>query len=151
MFTAEIVLYDLIVAKILKSQSIPKQQSLFSAQYGYISPSTLCSIVAQLSQQHNFLHISKEGTSCNMRKDSDERSGKNLWDTIPNGQQVNGRRIYGGGVHPHPPPFTIFFDFRLRSLRYEKDFLPVLSKYQNFQMSGKWFPWYPKGGVYTPP
>merc|ERR1719494_847406 len=26
------------------------------------------------------------------------------------------------------PPFTIFFDFRLRSLRYEKDFLPVLSK-----------------------
>ena len=30
-----------------------------------------------------------------------------------------------GGVHP---PFTIFFDFRLRSLRYEKDFLPVLSK-----------------------
>ena len=30
-----------------------------------------------------------------------------------------------GGVHP---PFTIFVDFRLRSLRYEKDFLPVLSK-----------------------
>ena len=25
-------------------------------------------------------------------------------------------------------PFTNFFDFRLRSLRYEKDFLPVLSK-----------------------
>ena len=30
-----------------------------------------------------------------------------------------------GGVHPL---FTIFFDFRLRSLRYEKDFLQVLSK-----------------------
>ena len=36
-----------------------------------------------------------------------------------------------GGVHP---PFTIFFDFRLRSLRYEKDFLPVLSKLSQASM-----------------
>ena len=35
-----------------------------------------------------------------------------------------------GGVHP----FTIFFDFRLRSLRYEKDFLPVLSKLSQASM-----------------
>ena len=33
-----------------------------------------------------------------------------------------------------PPPFTIFFDFRLRSLRYEKDFLPVLSKLSHASM-----------------
>ena len=64
------------------------------------------------------------------------------------------RRIYGGCT---PPPITIFFDFRLRSLRYEKDFLPVWSKLSQasmvkiFQMSGRWFPWHPKGGVYTPP
>ena len=32
------------------------------------------------------------------------------------------------------PPFTIFFDFRLRSLRYEKDFLPVLSKLSQASM-----------------
>ena len=31
-----------------------------------------------------------------------------------------------GGIHP---PFTIFFYFRLRSLRYEKYFLQVLSNY----------------------
>ena len=51
-----------------------------------------------------------------------------------------------GGVHP---PFTIFFDFRLCSLGYEKYFLPVLSKLSqasmvkifHFQMSGRWFPW----------
>ena len=36
----------------------------------------------------------------------------------------NGRRIYGGVY----TLFTIFFEFRLRSARYEKDFLPVLSK-----------------------
>ena len=42
------------------------------------------------------------------------------------------------------PPFTIFFDFRLRSLRYEKDFFPVLSKLsqasmvKNFHFSDKW-------------
>ena len=53
----------------------------------------------------------------------------------------NGRRIYGGGVHP---PFTIFFDFRLRSLRYEKDFLQVLSKlsqasmFRIFHFPDKW-------------
>ena len=33
-----------------------------------------------------------------------------------------------------PPPFTIIFDFRLRSLRYEKDFLPVLSKLSQASM-----------------
>ena len=32
------------------------------------------------------------------------------------------------------PPFTIFFDFRLRSLRYEKDFLPVISKLSQASM-----------------
>ena len=32
------------------------------------------------------------------------------------------------------PPFTIFLDFRLRSLRYEKDFLPVLSKLSQASM-----------------
>ena len=32
------------------------------------------------------------------------------------------------------PPFTIFFYFRLRSLRYEKDFLPVLSKLSQASM-----------------
>ena len=37
-----------------------------------------------------------------------------------------------GGVYT--PPFTIFFDFRLRSLRYEKDFLPVLSKLSQASM-----------------
>ena len=42
------------------------------------------------------------------------------------------------------PPFTIFFDFRLRSLRYEKDFLQVLSKLSQasmikiFHFSDKW-------------
>ena len=34
----------------------------------------------------------------------------------------------------YTPPFTIFFDFRLRSLRYEKDFLPVLSKLSQASM-----------------
>ena len=33
-----------------------------------------------------------------------------------------------------PPSFSIFFDFRLRSLRYEKDFLPVLSKLSQASM-----------------
>ena len=53
----------------------------------------------------------------------------------------NRRRIYGRGVHP---PFTIFFDFRLRSLRYEKNFLKVLSKLsqasmvKNFHFSDEW-------------
>ena len=36
----------------------------------------------------------------------------------------NGRRIYGGCT----PPFKNFFDLWLRSSRYEKYFLPVLSK-----------------------
>ena len=44
-----------------------------------------------------------------------------------------------GGVHP--PPFTIFFDFRLRSLRYEKDILEHKSKlrtiYTRFQQNVK--------------
>ena len=54
-----------------------------------------------------------------------------------------------------PPPLRSFFDFRLRSLRYEKDFLPVLSKLSqasmvkifHFQMSVRWFPWHPKSDV----
>ena len=64
---------------------------------------------------------------------------------------INGRRIYGGCT----PPFTIFFDFRLRSLRYEKDFLPVLSKLS--QASDRWFSQAggfrgtPKGGGVHPP
>ena len=45
---------------------------------------------------------------------------------------INGRRIYGGGVPL--PPFTIFFYFWLRSLRYEKDFLQVLSKLSQASM-----------------
>ena len=46
-----------------------------------------------------------------------------------------------GGVHP---PFTIFFDFRLHSLSYEKDFLPVLTKLSQastvkiFHFSDEW-------------
>ena len=44
---------------------------------------------------------------------------------------INGRRIYGG---VYTLPFTIFFDFRLHSLRYEKDFLPVLSKLSQASM-----------------
>ena len=36
-----------------------------------------------------------------------------------------GEGFMGGGC---TPPLKIFFNFRLRSLRYEKDFLPVLSK-----------------------
>ena len=61
-----------------------------------------------------------------------------------------------GGVHP---PFTIFFEFRLRSLRYEKDFLPVLSKLSQASMvkilhfSDEWkvVSVAPQRGVYTPP
>ena len=55
-----------------------------------------------------------------------------------------------------PLPFTNFFDFWLRSSRYEKDLLQVLSNLPGAsllkisQMSGKWFPWHPKG-VYHPP
>jgi len=76
---------------------------------------------------------------------------------LPNNDSfLNGRRIYGGGVHP---PFTIFFDFRLRSLRYEKDFCQCYQNYLRhlwlkffiFQMSGRWFPWHPKGGGVHPP
>ena len=56
------------------------------------------------------------------------------------------------------PPFTIFFDFRLRSLRYEKDFLPVLSKLSQasmvkiFHFSDEWkvVSVAPQRGVYTP-
>ena len=57
------------------------------------------------------------------------------------------------------PPFTIFFDFRLRSLRYEKDFLPVLSKLSQASMVNIFhfsdeieagFRGTPKGGC-TPP
>ena len=63
-----------------------------------------------------------------------------------------------GGVYP-PPPFTIFFDFRLRSLRYEKDFLQVLPKLSQasmvkiFHFSDEWkvVSVAPQRGVYTPP
>ena len=59
-----------------------------------------------------------------------------------------------GGVNP---PFTIFL-FLTSFFKYEKDFLQVLSKLSHasmvkffiFQMSGRWFPWHPKGGC-TPP
>ena len=44
--------------------------------------------------------------------------------------QFNWRRIFMGVY----TPFTIFFDFRLRSLRYENDFLPVLSKLSQTSM-----------------
>ena len=55
-------------------------------------------------------------------------------------------------------PFTILFDFWLRSLRYEKDFLPVSSKLSQasmvkiFHFSDKWKVVYvaPQRGVYTP-
>ena len=55
-------------------------------------------------------------------------------------------------------PFTIFFDFRLRSLRNEKDFLPVLSKLSQasmvkmFHFSDEWkmVSMAPQRGVYTP-
>ena len=52
--------------------------------------------------------------------------------------------------------FTNFFDLWLRSSRFEKDVLQVLSKlYQTylvriFEMSGWWFLWHPKGRC-TPP
>ena len=56
------------------------------------------------------------------------------------------------------PPFTIFFDFRLRSLRYEKDFLQVLSKLSQasmvkiFHFSDEWkvVSVAAQRGVYTP-
>ena len=59
-----------------------------------------------------------------------------------------------------PPPFPIIFDFRLRSLRYEKDFLPVLSKLSqasmvkifHFSDERKVISVAPqRGGGYTPP
>ena len=61
-----------------------------------------------------------------------------------------------GGVHP---PFTIFFDFRLHSLRYEKYFFPLLSKLSQasmvkiFHFSDEWkvVSVAPQRGVYTPP
>ena len=64
---------------------------------------------------------------------------------------LNGRRIYGGVY-----TFTICFDFWLCSLRYENDFLQVLSKLSQasmvkiFQISGRWFCGTPKGGVQPP-
>ena len=62
-----------------------------------------------------------------------------------------------GGMYT--PPFTIFFDFRLRSLRYEKDFLPVLSKLSQaslvkiFHFSDEWkvVSVAPQRGGCTPP
>ena len=47
---------------------------------------------------------------------------------------INGRRIYGLGGGWVYTPLTIFFDFWFRSLRYEKDFLPVLSKLSQASM-----------------
>ena len=56
------------------------------------------------------------------------------------GSTLMGEGFMGGCT----PPFTIFFDFQLRSLRYEKDFLPVLSKLSQvfmvkiFHVSDEW-------------
>ena len=56
-----------------------------------------------------------------------------------------------GGVHAK---FTNFFDFRLRSSRYEKDFFASVIKtmvgilVKIFQMSGRWFPWHLDPGVF---
>ena len=52
-------------------------------------------------------------------------------ETLASGRFLMGEGFMGGGVHP---PFTIFFDFQLRSLRYEKDFLSVLSKLSRASM-----------------
>ena len=68
---------------------------------------------------------------------------------------LNGRRIYGGCT----PPFTILFYFWLRSLRYGKDFLQVLSKLSQTSMvktshfSDEWkvvFVALQRGVVYNP-
>ena len=67
-----------------------------------------------------------------------------------------GEGFMGGGWCT--PPFTIFL-FLTSFFKIEKDFLPVLSKLSQasmvkifiFQMSGRWFPWHPKGGGCTPP
>ena len=50
---------------------------------------------------------------------------------MPPCQLLMGEGFMGGCTHT---PFTIFFDFRLRSLRYKKDFLPVLSKLSQASM-----------------
>ena len=54
-------------------------------------------------------------------------------------------------------PFTNFFDFCLRSSRYDNKYLPMLSKLSQaslvkiFQISGGWVSWHPKGGgVHSP-
>ena len=67
--------------------------------------------------------------------------------------------LMGEGFMGVYTPFTIFFDFRLRSLRYEKDFLPVLSKLSQpsmvkiFHFSDEWkvVSVAPQRGVSTPP
>ena len=46
-------------------------------------------------------------------------------------QILMGEGFMGGCT---PPPFAIFFEFRLGSLRYETDFLPVLSKLSQASM-----------------
>ena len=52
-----------------------------------------------------------------------------IWDSNQNDRLCNERRIYRD-VHP----FTKFFDFWLRSSKYEKKFLPVLSKLSQASM-----------------
>ena len=67
---------------------------------------------------------------------------------------INGRRIYWGCTHP----FTYFFDFRLCSSRYEKDYLQVLPKLcqapliRIFHFSDRWkvVSVAPQRGVYNP-
>ena len=49
-------------------------------------------------------------------------------------QNLRPPSLMGEGFMGCTPPFKIFFDFRLRSLRYEKDFLPVLSKLSQASM-----------------
>ena len=68
--------------------------------------------------------------------------------------KINGRRIYGGCT----PHFMNFFisDFILKDTKkifckcYQNYLRHLWLKSFIFQMSGRWFPWHPKGGC-TPP
>ena len=64
-----------------ETQSITKRpRDLFSEQCGHIHrPSTLLA--------ESFLLTTKKGTSSEIQKDSDKRSGRNRWNTIPNCQR----------------------------------------------------------------
>ena len=65
---------------------------------------------------------------------------------------IYGRRIYGGFTLP----LTKFLEFWLRFLGYEIFFCQCNQNYLRslwlkffiFQMRGRWFPWYPKGGAH---